>query len=129
MRRRTSVSGDLASKNCRTARRSSSCSSEKAKFTMLLSCSAGLAWESQHALAIEAHHLQPRVAVGQLVAQHGVVRDAPLARLVEQLRQLVLERELLREEGRAPLEAERRHRDLPSLADRAEHVLPGGARA
>src|SRR5580765_6715442 len=50
MRRRTSVSGDLDSKNCRTARRSSSCSSEKAKFTLLCSCSAGLAWESQHAL-------------------------------------------------------------------------------
>src|SRR5205085_602465 len=32
MRRRTSVSGDLASRYCRTVRRSSSCSSEKAKF-------------------------------------------------------------------------------------------------
>src|SRR6476646_4169246 len=49
IRRRTSVSGDLDSKNCRTARRSSSCSSEKAKFTLLLLL-AGLAWKAQHAL-------------------------------------------------------------------------------
>src|ERR1700745_1896779 len=32
-RRRTSVTGDLSSRNRRTDRRSSSCSSEKAKFT------------------------------------------------------------------------------------------------
>src|SRR3954467_12983190 len=43
MRRRTSVSGDLASRNCRTVRRSSSCSSEKAKFILLLLLLAGLA--------------------------------------------------------------------------------------
>src|SRR5919197_6673674 len=33
MRRRTSVTGDLSSRNRRTDRRSSSCSSENAKFT------------------------------------------------------------------------------------------------
>src|SRR6185295_8275431 len=37
MRRRTSAEGDLSSRKRRTDRRSSSCSSEKAKFTVLLS--------------------------------------------------------------------------------------------
>src|SRR6185503_10530913 len=50
MRRRTSVSGDLDSRNCRTARRSSSCSSEKAKFTLIAPVSAGLARETEHPL-------------------------------------------------------------------------------
>ena len=71
---------------------------------------------------------KPDVAVGELVAEHRVVRDAALVRGVEQLAELVLERELLRQERGAALEAERRHRDLPALADRAEHVLLGGAR-
>src|SRR5438874_8755819 len=55
MRRRTSVTGDLSSRNRRTDRRSSSCSSEKAKFTKapLLGVSRlpGFPGQSEDALA------------------------------------------------------------------------------
>ena len=41
----------------------------------------------------------------------------------------MFERELLRQERGAALEAERCHRDLPALTDRTEHVVLRGARA
>src|SRR5213078_4142132 len=55
MRRRTSVTGDLSSRNRRTDRRSSSCSSEKAKFTkaplLAVSRLPGFPGQSEDALA------------------------------------------------------------------------------
>src|SRR6266550_6824065 len=53
MRRRTSVTGDLSSRNRRTDRRSSSCSSEKAKFTdapFLVSRLSGFPGQSEDTL-------------------------------------------------------------------------------
>src|SRR5437762_1643734 len=122
MSRRTSVSGDLDSKNCRTARRSSSCSSEKAKFTLLCSCSAGLAWEAQHALTDDVVLDLARAGVDSFRA----TRHEDAGELVE----LIGARSVLLDQERGPaLEAERRHRDLPPFTDGPEHVLLGGARA
>src|SRR5258707_12492958 len=82
MSRRTSVSGDLDSKNWRTARRSFSCSSEKAKFTLLCSCSAGLAREAQHALTDDVVLDLARAGVDRLRA----ARHEDAVELVELVR-------------------------------------------
>src|SRR6266550_6721613 len=52
MRRRTSADGDLSSRNARTVRRSSSCSSLKAKFTAcsLVLCGCRFARQPQYPL-------------------------------------------------------------------------------
>src|SRR5438046_8126849 len=49
--RRTSLDGDFASRNCRMMRRSSSCSSENAKFTCWLLVSSWFTREPEHPLA------------------------------------------------------------------------------
>src|SRR5512138_707827 len=51
MSRRTSVSGDFDSRNCRVIRRSSSCSSEKAKF---MPATLGAAPAPVHPLCVHA---------------------------------------------------------------------------
>ena len=76
----------------------------------------------EHPHAVELHDLHADVRVGQLLADRRLVGGAVLLRDLDQLRELALERELLGEERGAALEAERGHRDLPAVVDRAEHV-------
>src|SRR5437764_2908577 len=93
MRRRTSVTGDLSSRNRRTDRRASSCSSEKAKFTGSPPCGAplsGFPRQSEDALADDvllnlgragvdrlrpAEHVRPLQVVEDVLAAPRLLDD------------------------------------------------------
>ena len=76
-----------------------------------------------------SHHPQRDPRVGEALAHHGIGRAAVCAREVGDRAQLLLERELLAECRRAPLERERAHRDAPAVVDPADDVRGRGARA
>src|SRR6266542_642998 len=132
MRRRTSDEGDLASMNLRTASRSCSCSSENAKFIVSPSGSR-LTREPEHPLADDvALDLAGPGVDGLGPARHEDARQVAelvvlAGRPLDEIRQLALKRQLLRQERSTTLEAERGQRDLPAVVHLADDVLLVGA--
>src|SRR6266540_1769838 len=77
----------------------------------------------EHPHAVVLHDLDADVRVGEPLANRLVGGRAVLVRDVDEIGQLALERQLLRQECRPALEAQRRHRDLPAVVHLADDVL------
>ena len=84
----------------------------------------------QRAQRVEAHHAQRDPRVGEALAHHRIAAS-PFARARSVIgRSSLLERELLAERRRAPLERERPHRDAPARRSTSPTTFVGrGARA